>query len=485
MTLPQGAGYLFATRSVVATGGNIVWADGTLTGGKGVTFSAATSSTDPNAVAAPTTGIDATALKPAAAETFFVNVKNGDETKTYRLWVPENEDITPRGNFTFDWKLERTTVAPPVQGAMPKLLSDVHLPSEAFDTGGGVITTNLIITLVLLALLLVGAEIFNEALRDTMVDWNLRSVPVPAAVAAGFGQARRFASVVEFDWQRWIPDYKNVDRVLAPLLLLVGTGLIYCLLDSEAGFNEHTITLFVSLVVSQGILAVAYEGGKAFLYRRSMRTRAIVHLYPPCILIAIVSVIISRIAGFHPGIVVGFIAAAVIVGHEEYTVEARGKALGSMAAALLGISVAAWILAMPLRDLYHADPSIWTAIPEATAVSTFIICLEGLFFSMIPLRFMDGWHIWRWNKFAWAGIFIPTAALFVQVLYNHSDEYLDFLGSHRSIGGIAIIILYLAATWGTWGYLRYREENRERHEAEESEAEETPLEPPAAAPGGE
>lgn len=476
MTLPNGAGYLFGSRSIVATGGDILWNDGTLSGRNGVTFSSATNSTNPDEPATPTTGIDGLSIAPSGATTFFVNLKDGNETKTYRLWIPENENVTKGGNLTFDWRLDRTVQAAPVQGPLPKLLSDVHLPNEAFDTGGGVITTNLIITLVLLVLLLLGAEIFNEALRDTMVDWNLRSVPVPAVVAAGFGRARGLVSAVEFDWERFVPDYKNVDRVLAPLLLLVGTGLIYCLLDKEAGFNEHTITLFVSLVVSQGILAVAYEGGKAFLYQRSMHAPARVHLYPPCILIAIVSVIISRFAGFHPGIIVGFIAAAVIMGHEEYTVEARGKAMATMAAVLLAISVSAWLLAMPLLDLYHSSPSIWTAIPEATAVSTFIICLEGLFFSMIPLRFMDGWRIWLWSKWVWLALFVPTTLLFVQVLYNHQDEYMEFLGSHRSVWGIAIVVLYLLATWGTWGYLRYKEEAREHAESQH--------EPPAATPGG-
>src|SRR5690606_26060351 len=133
---------------------------------------------------------------------------------------------------------------------------------------------------------------------------SVRSVHVPTLLTAPVRRAGSLLSVVSFEWKSIIPDYRIVDSVLAPASLLVGTGFIYSLLDPEAGFNEKTLTLFVSLVISQGILAVGYEGGKAFLYRHSLRGEASVRLFPACILIAIVSVIISRISGLHPGIVV-------------------------------------------------------------------------------------------------------------------------------------------------------------------------------------
>src|SRR5690349_22063824 len=44
-----------------------------------------------------------------------------------------------------------------------------------------------------------------------------------------------------------------LDRALAPAILLLGTGLIYSVLDPSFGLNEKTFTLFVSLVISQEI----------------------------------------------------------------------------------------------------------------------------------------------------------------------------------------------------------------------------------------
>jgi hypothetical protein len=213
-------------------------------------------------------------------------------------------------------------------------------------------------------------------------------------------------------------------------------------------------------MVGQGVLVLAYEGGKAWLYRRQLRAAAAVRLFPACILIACASVVISRLADFQPGIVVGFIASAVVLEHESIPPAERGKAMARVAAIMLGVSMSAWLVAIPLHTLYRSSPSLWTAIPNATAVSIFVVCLEGLLFNLMPLEFMDGWRIWKWNKLAWLGLFVPTAFLFTQVLFNAEKSYFDFISSHRSIGGMAIIALYLAATWGTWMYLRIRAERK-------------------------
>jgi hypothetical protein len=173
----------------------------------------------------------------------------------------------------------------------------------------------------------------------------------------------------------------------------------------------------------------------------------------------VLSVAISRIANFQPGIVVGFIAAASVLESDDHiSDDERGRATARIAAVMLAVSLAGWVLAIPLHSLYRDSPSVWTALPEATAVSIFVVCLEGLLFSLMPLEFMDGWRIWRWSKLAWLGLFVPTAFMFIQILFNAEDSYLDFIASHRSISGAIIIACYLAATWGTWAYLRTRTE---------------------------
>ena len=107
-------------------------------------------------------------------------------------------------------------------------------------------------------------------------------------------------------------------------------------------------------------------------------------------------------------------------------------------------------------------------------MSIFVICLEGLLFSLIPLEFMDGFRIWKWNKLAWLGLFMPAAFLFAQVLFNEDgDPYLSLIQSTRSVSALVVLGIYIVISFSTWAYFRWRFEDQE-----------AAPEPPAGATGG-
>ena len=416
-------------------------------------------------------GFDLTTIQPKPGTAFFVQAHTAAGDTVYRVWLPTGQSIDPAGALLLDWKVANVVQA---AGPLPAVLDNINLAGDVFAGGSGVVTTNLLATVALVILLLAGASVFNEALEETLADWSVRSIPVPPLLGSPLQRVRSSLKAIGAAWARLIPGRTWLDQALAPICLLIGTGLIYSLLDPGFGFNEATLTLFISLVISQGVLALAYEGGKAWLYRRSFGVGAGVKLFPASILIAIVSVVISRLGGLHPGIVVGFIAAAVLFEHEGYSQAQRGKASARIAAITLGISIAAWLLVIPLHDLYTSSPSLWTALPDATATSVFFVCLEGLLFSLMPLEFLDGWTIWKWNRWAWLALFVPTALLFMQILFNAEQSYVDFVTSHKSISGMLIIVAYLAATWGTWGYLKWRAQGEEAEGVPEPATEAAP-----------
>ena len=123
---------------------------------------------------------------------------------------------------------------------------------------------------------------------------------------------------------------------------------------------------------------------------------------------------------------------------------------------LLLVALLAWILAIPLHDVYVAHPSFWTAIPTSVALLVFIVSVEGLLFSLILLEFMDGSRTWRWSKPVWCALFIPAALLFLQVLFNEGDAYMDLIGSSKSVIGMSVLTVYMFACFGTWAYFRRR-----------------------------
>ena len=126
------------------------------------------------------------------------------------------------------------------------------------------------------------------------------------------------------------------------------------------------------------------------------------------------------------------------------------------AVGMLGVSVVAWLLIVPLRALADATDAAVPAFLEGIAVTLFVTGLQGTFFNMVPLSFMDGQKIWRWNKVAWIGLTATTAMLFWHVLINGDQSYLRVLSSTVSAAAFGILIATVAASAGAWLFFHRR-----------------------------
>ena len=137
---------------------------------------------------------------------------------------------------------------------MPALATYVTGP-EPGGIDPAVVLTNLFLTLLLVFLFALTAEIFNstmDAHRDEVHGWWLRiaggpfgilnRLTVPGASLTRLAGTGRFGSIA---------------RVLLVLFLL---GFVYSALSPDFGFNTQTVTLFVSLVVALGFLTYFTEG---------------------------------------------------------------------------------------------------------------------------------------------------------------------------------------------------------------------------------
>ena len=450
--LPRGTGYRFELPGTATDDFDIFWNGSEIIARDGTTISGPFNVDDPRELAgAPRSGYRTGSVIPQPGAAYYVR----SDDRVYLLWIPPGQELGQANPLTFDWT-EAAFVSEP-GAALPGALEDINSPLDIFAGGTEVAATNLTITLAILLLLLAGGAMFNEALEENVRGWRV-PVHVPKSVGSTFGSLGSTFSAIGAWFAALIPGNTWLDHSIGPALLLVLTGLIYSLLEPGFGLNDESVTLFLSLVVSQGVLVVCYEGGKAWLYRRSLRVDAGLRLFPACILIALVSVGISRLGGFQPGFVVGFVASAVVLGDPNFSAQERGKAWAGVAAVMLGVSVIAWLAAIPLRELSESSTSVWAALPESIALSIFVVCLQGLLFNLMPLEFMDGWRIWKWKPIAWVALFVPSAFLFTQVLFNDDEGYIDLISSHKSLTGVAILLAYLAITFGTWLYLKRRSE---------------------------
>ncbi len=111
------------------------------------------------------------------------------------------------------------------------------------------------------------------------------------------------------------------------------------------------------------------------------------------------------------------------------------------------MSLAAWFLAMPVTNAVEAGSS-WLKVLQGICVGTFVVGLEGLVFGLIPLNFMDGGTLFRWNKWVWAGVFGIAMFLFWHVLLNKNSKYgAAFAADQRQGGGR---LCSSSGRWSPW-----------------------------------
>lgn len=124
-------------------------------------------------------------------------------------------------------------------------------------------------------------------------------------------------------------------------------------------------------------------------------------LFPPFVLIAIFTVFVSRLAGFIPGFILGTLAE--YVPSRKLTVEEAGKRVAFSFGLILLVSFGAWLARIPVSAHIGPDGSAAEWIVLDTALSViFVAGLESAIFGLMPMRFLDGHELFRWNRPLWA-----------------------------------------------------------------------------------
>ena len=351
---------------------------------------------------------------------------------------------------------------PIVLGEPP--LPPVQLPDardEFVDSIGGpgphavdldVILTNALLTLLIVLLFGLTSAVFNSTLDDNREDierWR-------CIMNGRLGRARR--AVADVAPSISIPSVNVGERARAvgrALVVLALTGLIYAFVSPSFGLDFPSLLLFLSLAIGLGVVTYAGEGSSALIAIRRFHARSAVRVYATAVLIAIASVVLARALGFRPGIVYGFVASSVVLAPAMLSRRQSAQIVLWPALGLIGLSLGAWLALGPLGTLAtNGDPL--PELAEAIVTTLFVASLEGAFYSMLPITFMDGSVVFRWNRLAWAGIFGAATFLFWQLILNQYSAYLDAFRQTAVMTALGLVLFYVAVTLGTWGFFRIR-----------------------------
>ncbi len=334
-----------------------------------------------------------------------------------------------------------------------------------------VVLTNVLLTLLVVLLFGLTSAVFNSTIDENRDD-----------IAAGF---RRLGGMFWFITR----PLGAVDRAAhsateraglstaARVAIVLGlTGLIYGFLSPDFGLNSQSLFLFIALVIGLGFGTYLQEGGTTFLAVRRYHVDSSVRLFGAGIVVAIVCVAASRLAGLQPGFVYGFIASSIILAPVALDRRSSANLVILPSLALLGASILAWLVLGPLQAAAEQDGSWFFVLAATVAAAIFVGGLEGVFYNMIPLTFMDGAVVWRWNRLAWVLIFGLTTFLFWQLVINQFSSYLDAFRQPTVLAVLLILAVYGTVTAVTWGWFRWRR-RRDASGADESVTPEATQQP--------
>jgi hypothetical protein len=183
--------------------------------------------------------------------------------------------------------------------------------------------------------------------------------------------------------------------------------------------------------------------------------------------VAVASVAVSRLGDFQPGVIYGFVGTAVFLRPPTLTTAQQAKMVFLPSLALLALSVGLWLGVTPLRE---DTGSTFAAFLEGICVAIFVAGIEGLFFNMIPVSFMDGEKLLRWNKAVWLAMAGGVTFVFWYVLLNDQRSYFDALKETTPVLALAMGGLCLGLTVTAWGVFKLRAMGRERGSSAELRA---------------
>lgn len=203
----------------------------------------------------------------------------------------------------------------------------------------------------------------------------------------------------------------TLSAVKSPPWVLIAVGVtlatvISAFVDPGFGWNLGSVRMLLSMGIAFTLESVA-----GWFVIRAVLAKTDPELNPKpefkfgSLLIVLIAVVLSRIVGFEPGIVFGLVVGLTFGASLASARNARVKLVGLGWA--FGIGLVGW-----LGYSLLSGATGWLAVFSAETLSAVAISsLAALPVALLPFAGLDGGVLFRWNRWAWAGVY--TAALFV------------------------------------------------------------------------
>jgi hypothetical protein len=317
----------------------------------------------------------------------------------------------------------------PTHFASPSTLSTLPTVTKALTVRGALWAAA--VTVVLVLLVAFPTHLFNTATGEganrAREWWAKRRPKLPA-------QLKRAREV----------EYKGWPLAAAGVLI---ASLISSFVDPAFGFNASSVRVFLSILTSFLLDAVAGWFLLIYLVRRARpHTPATFNFSPASLLVVVAAVVFTRVTGFAPGIIFGLVAG-VAFGAVLATAEKARIAMVGLGYSFV-VAVIGWVGYSAINATIGAHPSAGIVFVQETLSSMAIGGIAALPIALIPLRGLTGFDIFRWNRWVWGGAYAIGLLGFFIVLMPLPFSW---AGVHINlIVWIAVYVVYGLAAVTAW-----------------------------------
>lgn len=290
-----------------------------------------------------------------------------------------------------------------------------------------------------------------KRLWDRLIAWIRKQVASRRAPPTGVPPPTQPMSDQSFVTSAAADPWQSPLRIAGFVLL---TALLYAFLDPTFGFSLNSLAELAGLAL--GLFAVVLAWGVPLLIMsRRDHFELSVRALPATLIVGVACVLISRFANFQPGYLYGLIVGFFMAHGLDERIEGRTKAVA--AATTLVVALAGWIVLALLRGS-AGGADFGAVLLEAAAVTVVVAGLENAVFAMLPLRFMPGEAVFKWDRRVWIALMAIGLFGFVHVLLNPAAGAGYLADSTRT--SFVTLILLLAffgiASVLFWAYFRFR-----------------------------
>jgi hypothetical protein len=303
---------------------------------------------------------------------------------------------------------------------------------------GGALVGSVLLALLMLLLIAFAGELFNNTVEnnyDEISGW-FRKGPL--------GALRRLRDRIRFD----PPGRPSV------LAFIALTALISSFVDPAFGLDLRSLAVFLGFLVGLIVVLASFKLPPILARRRRTGELGQLRPLPWALVIAVVFVFVSRLWNLQPGYLYGIVLGAIFVSDAGDRDEGRETFYGSLWT--LGAALLAWLGLSWLRGQGLPAHGFGATLLQTAFAATLVAGLEAAAFGLMPLRFMPGHAVYRWNRVGWAALFGLSVFAFVHVLIGPTSGYVSELSPEAFMAGLGVFAAFGALSIGTWLYFRLR-----------------------------